>query len=196
MRTDDDHHPRAPHDEPFHAGEDPRQEPRAAEGEVRELLRQARVHIVKVWHAEQRREQYADDAGLLVGVDRVIPFGPRPSHGRQRQREIQRNLGEGGTDPDLPDERRSDAPKDPQARKRDIATEGVRDKVDRVAQIEQRPDAMVFAERCTPRLEKRLRGNHEDLHRYDPTNCREQTAKDQRVRLRARGGAPRRGLLV
>ena len=50
----------------------PREPRRLRVAEVGHLLRQARVHVVEMWHAEPPRQDHADDAAFLVRVDRVV----------------------------------------------------------------------------------------------------------------------------
>ena len=103
-----------------------------------------------------------------------------PADRGQREREVERNLGQRRTDADAPDERRPQAPEDAQPRQRDVAPERIGDEVDGVPEIEQGADAVVFAERGAPGLEERLRRNHEDFHRSEPGNCRKAEPKGQR----------------
>src|SRR4029079_17921020 len=56
------------------------------------------------------------------------------------------------------------APEYLQAWHRDIAAERIGDKINLMPERGQRPDAMEFAERRPPRLEKRLRGDHQNAH--------------------------------
>src|SRR5207237_4633575 len=84
---------------------------------------------------------------------------------RAEDEQIERQLAPGRTDADAVHERRPRAPKHPQARQRHVAPERVRDEIDRVAELDERANAMKFAERCAPGLEERLRCDHEDAHR-------------------------------
>ena len=45
----------------------------------------------------------------------------------------------------------------------DVTSERVGHQIDRVPELDERADAVVFAERGAPGLEKRLRGDHEDV---------------------------------
>ena len=51
--------------------------PRPAEREIRELLRQARVHVVEMRHAQQRRQHDADEPAFFVRVNRVVAAAER-----------------------------------------------------------------------------------------------------------------------
>ena len=62
------------------------------------------------------------------------------------------------------DERRTRASEHAQTRELDVTAEWIRDEVNGMPELEQRPDAMVFAERCPTGLEERLRGDHQDFH--------------------------------
>src|SRR5262249_18882691 len=72
LRADDDHDARAADDEALQRAEHRLDEARSAVGEVGELLRQARMHVVEVRQAQQPREHHAEPAPFLVRVDRVV----------------------------------------------------------------------------------------------------------------------------
>ena len=57
-----------------------------------DLLRQARVHVVEVRHAEHAGEDDADEAAFLVRVDGVVALAQRAADRRQREREVERHL--------------------------------------------------------------------------------------------------------
>ena len=78
---------------------------------------------------------------------------------------FERDLGPRRPNPDAVHKRGSQAAEDAQARQRHVTTKRVRDEINRMTQLEQCPDAMVFAERRSPGLEKRLRSDHQDFHR-------------------------------
>jgi hypothetical protein len=46
----------------------------------------------------------------------------------------------------------------------DVFAEWIGDEVDRVPEIQQRADAVIFAEWGAPRLEERLGGDHQNPH--------------------------------
>src|SRR6476646_3536078 len=56
-----------------------------------------------------------------------------------------------------------------------------------MAEFGERPDAVVFAEGCTPGLEEGLRSNHQDFHAARSLNCRERFGKGQRNSRSLRG---------
>ena len=62
------------------------------------------------------------------------------------------------------DERRPEAARDAQARHRDVVTERIGDEIDGVSERRQRANAMELGERRAPRLEERLRRDHQDVH--------------------------------
>ena len=94
----------------------------------------------------------------------VIPIRRRPPDRCKRERQVERNLGEGWTNTNLANQQRTRTPKDSKSRHRHIAAEGVGNEIDSVSKIDQRANPMVFAEWSATGLEKRLRGNHEDFH--------------------------------
>ena len=61
-------------------------------------------------------------------------------------------------------ERRSQAAEHSETGMGHVPTERVRNKINRVAELGQRADPVVLAERRPAGLEERLRGNHEDFH--------------------------------
>jgi hypothetical protein len=97
-------------------------------------------------------------------MDGVVLTLPCAVQRRQGQRHIQKELGRRRADLDAGDERRPGRAKNPQARQRDISPERISDEVDRVTEIEKRPDAVILAEGSAPRLEERLRGDHQYPH--------------------------------
>ncbi len=64
----------------------------------------------------------------------------------------------------MPHEWRPGRAKDPQAWHVDIGAEGIGDEIDRVAEVEKRPDAVILAEWRPPRLEEGLGSNHQNPH--------------------------------
>ena len=50
----------------------------------------------------------------------------------------------------------------------DIPAERIRDEVDRVAESQERPDAMELREGRAPGLEERLRRDHQNVHAGEP----------------------------
>ena len=85
----------------------PRISARTAEREVRELLRQARVHIVEVRHPQQFRQHDANEATLLVRMDHVVVRAERAAHDAECQEHIERQLRQRRTDLHAAQERRS-----------------------------------------------------------------------------------------
>ena len=162
--ANDDDDLRSPDDEPLHPRKRAAQHLRLAERKVRQLLRKARVHVVEMRNPEHRREHDADEASLFMRVDHVVAFRQGAPQRRHGQREIERRLREGRPDAHLADERRTQAAKHTQPRHRHIPPERIRDEVNRMPQLEECPDAVIFAEGCAPGLKERLRRNHEDLH--------------------------------
>ena len=70
-----------------------RDQRRPREAEVRQLLRQARVHVVEVRDAEAAAEPHAEDAGLFVRVDRVVGLLRRLAQRGHDQQHVQDQLG-------------------------------------------------------------------------------------------------------
>ncbi len=122
------------------------------------------MHVVQVRYAKRRGDRHADVAALFVRMDRIVALGGRPAQRGHGQREIERDFRQRGSNPHIPDERRTQAAKDAQPGHRHVAAERVGHEVNRMAELEKRPNAVVFAERRSPGLEKRLRSDHEDFH--------------------------------
>ena len=61
--------------EPFDALEHTPDDRRAGEREIRQLLRQAGVHVVQMRHSQQRRKDDADEPAFLVRMNRVVSAG-------------------------------------------------------------------------------------------------------------------------
>ena len=164
MRTDHDRHARAPDGGAFEALKKPAQHGRAAERKILELLRQAGMHVVEMRHAQRRRNQHADGGALFVRMNHVIARTARPIQRRHRQRQIQKQLR--GRRPDLHarHEGRPRRAENVQSGQFDVPAKWIGDEIHRVAKIEERANPVVFAERRAPRLEKRLRGDHQNVH--------------------------------
>ena len=131
---------------------------------VRELLRQARVHVVEMRDAQHGRQKHADEPSFFVRVDRVVALGERAPSRRQRHHRIERNLGERRPDLHTGDERRARAAEDAESGHRHIVAERVGDEVDVVTELGERADAVELAERCAAGLEKRLGRDHQQAH--------------------------------
>ena len=115
-------------------------------------------------NAGERREHDADGSPFLVGVDRVVLFADRPTERGYRERQVERDLRERRADPHAPDKRRPERPENPQARELDVTPERIGDEIDGMAQVEERADTVILAERRSPGLEERLRRNHQNAH--------------------------------
>ena len=122
------------------------------------------MHVVQVRETEDAREQHANEAPLLVRMDDVVAFGHRSADRRHGKRQVEGNLRERRTDPDVVDKRGPRAAKDAQARHLDVLAEGVGHEIDGVPQLDERADPVVLGEWSAPGLEKRLRRDHEDFH--------------------------------
>ena len=164
VRTNHDHHGRTADDEPLQHFKNSPEHPRSAEREVGELLRQAGVHVVQVWHPKDGRQNHADETPFLVRVDRVVPLAERPADDRDGEEGVERNLCERGADPHLPDKGGTPRAKHPETRDRDVLSERIRHQINGVSQLDQRADTVELAERRTPRLEEGLRSDHQDFH--------------------------------
>ena len=140
------------------------EQPRPAELEIRQLLRQARMHVVEMRDPQQPRQHDADGPALLVRVDVVVvPLAGR--RGGPSPRAAGRAGPSRATGRSARAARRAAASAmQPQARHRHVPSERVRHEIDRVAELDQRADTVVLAERRAPGLEERLRGNHQDAH--------------------------------
>jgi hypothetical protein len=133
--------------------------------EVRELLGQARVHVVQVRHPETPRDPGTEEPGLLVGMhDVVAPATRRPQRGDQQQ-PVEQQLHDRWADADATHERQAGRADDPQVRQLDIRPDRIRDQVHLMPQINEGLDAVEFAEGRAPGLEKRLRRQHQDAKR-------------------------------
>jgi len=163
-RTDDDDDARAADHEALDREKQAPGDSRAAEREIGQLLRQARVHIVQVRHAQRRGDHGADDAAFFVRVDRIVATGHGAPNRSQGQQGIERDLRERRTDLHAADQRRPQAAKHTQARHRHRLTEWIGDEIDLVPQRRQRADSMELAEGCAARLEERLGRDHQDAH--------------------------------
>jgi hypothetical protein len=155
---------RAADDEALQRAEDRFHHPRAAVGEIGELLRQARVHIVEMRQAQQTGQDDAEPAALFVRVHRVVLLGHRPAARGDRQRQVERQLLPRRPDADARHERRPGAAEDTKPRHRDVMAERIGHQIDGVTQLDERADAVVLAEGGAPGLEERLRRNHENAH--------------------------------
>ena len=132
---------------------------------LRELLRQARVHVVEVRHPQQRRQHDADEPAFFVRVDGVVAAGS--ARRTTDERRAARSSGSFASDGPIltrADERRPQAAKDAQPGHRDVVAERIRDQVDLVPERRERADPVKLAERRAARLEERLRRNHQDAH--------------------------------
>ena len=125
------------------------------------------MHVVEVRHAHHPGQHHADEARFLVRVDDVVAASEHAPDGGERQGDVERDLRERRADADPVQERRTEAAEDAQPRQADVAAERIGDQVDGVAQVGERADAVVLAERGAPGLEERLRRQHEDLHRFE-----------------------------
>ncbi len=125
------------------------------------------MHVVQVRYAQHGGQHDPDEPAFFVRVDGVVPVPARaqgtPERG-QREKRIERNLGERRSDPHAAHERRPQAAEDPEPGHRDVAAERVRHQIDLMAERRQRADAMKFAERGAPRLEERLGCDHQNAH--------------------------------
>ena len=133
--------------------------------EVAELLGQAGVHVVQVGHAQPLRQPQAEHSGFLVGVDRVVPAGARQPRRGDGQQQVEQDLDRRRADADAAHERRPGAAEDLEARDPHVPAERVGHQIHPVAELAERPDAVVLAERGSARLEERLRGKHQDPRR-------------------------------
>ena len=107
-----------------------------AVGEVRELLRQARVHVVEVRHAEHAPPAaHADQPAFLVRVHGVVAAAER-ARGSAVDASARRAAALASDGPMLNagDERRAQAAEHPQPGHLDVAPERIRDQIDRVTQ--------------------------------------------------------------
>ena len=86
------------------------------------------------------------------------------THGRERQRQVEGNLLKRGTDPHPVQKRRTQAAEHAQARQIDGLAKRVGDEIDRVPELEERPDAVILAEGRATGLEEGLRSDHQDAH--------------------------------
>jgi hypothetical protein len=162
--ADHDDRRRSGHHQPLERAERADQEPRPAEHEVRQLLGQARVHVVQMRHAQQPGEQQTNRPALFVRMHVVEAPLEADVKGLESQQQVQRHLGKRWSDSHAPHKWRPPAPVHLQAAQRHVPPEGIRHEIHRVAEVGQRPDPMVFAERRAPGLEERFGGDHEDAH--------------------------------
>ena len=165
---DDD--PRATNHELLEPAQHPREPRRLRVAEVADLLRQARVHVVEMRHAEPPGQDDADDAAFFVRVDDVVLAREREARGRQGQRQVEGDLGPRRADAHVLDERRPQAATNRQTAHLDVASERVGHQIDGMTQRDERPDAMKFGEGRAPGLEERLRCDHQDVHAGWPPN--------------------------
>ena len=138
---------------------------RPAEREVRELLRQARVHVVEVRHPQQRGEHDADEPAFFVRVDGVVAPGEgAPERG---QRRAARRAGASRATARSSRGARTAAAAQRNTRRPgivDVLAERIGDEIDLMAERGQRADAMKLAERRAARLEERLGRDHQNAH--------------------------------
>jgi hypothetical protein len=164
VRADHDRHARSPDCRPLEHLKHPAQHGRFAERKVLQLLRQARMHVIDVRNAQCGGNYHANRRAFLVRMDRIVAAAACAIEGRQCKREIQKDLGCRGADLHTRDERRSCRSEDAKSWQDHVLAEGVRDEVNSVAEIEKCADTVILAEWSTPRLEKRLGGDHQNVH--------------------------------
>src|SRR6185312_701357 len=98
-------------------------------------LRQARVHVVEMRHAEYRGERHAEPTALFVRVHRVVFPTERTPARRHEQRGVERQLLPRGPDADAVDEGWARRPKHAKAGQTDVVPEWICDKIDRMAEL-------------------------------------------------------------
>jgi len=91
-----------------------------------------------------------------VGVDIVELPLQADVQGLQGQQDVERHFRERRPDLHPPDEGRAPAAMHLQPGKRDVPAERIRDEIDRVAEVGQRANPMVFAERRAPGFKERF----------------------------------------
>ena len=147
------------------APEGRQQQPRPAELEVRQLLRQARVHVVEVRHAAATGRATRPIAPPSSCECTRSNFHFRPTCSALRASSA--SSGTFASDGPI-FTRRTNGGRQLRCTfkpgKRDVSAERIGDEIDRVAEVGQRADPVVFAERRAPRLEERLGGDHQDAH--------------------------------
>ncbi len=149
----------------FHPFERAPQQPVSGEPEVRQLLGEARVHVVQVRDAEPSRQPDAEQPGLLVRMDRIVLPPPRLPERGHDQVAVEQDLGPGRPDGHARQPRRTAGPDDAQIRQRHVRTKRVRDEVHKMPQLYQRLDPVVLAEGRAAGLEEGLRRQHQYLER-------------------------------
>ena len=92
------------------------------EAEVRELLGQARMHVVEVRHAERARQQHADDASLFVRMHEVVLLPARLPPGRDGEKRSSTSFVTEGPIRDAGRKWRAGRSDDAQIRQRDVGT--------------------------------------------------------------------------
>ena len=122
------------------------------------------MHIVEVRNAENPPEDDAGKGRLLVGEDRVIPAAQERPEGGEEQQGVERDLDEGRTDFDPSNTEEIRDPSDSQTGEGDVLPERIGHEVGLVTQVGEGFEADINADRGSPRLEKRLGGEHQDLH--------------------------------
>ena len=145
--------------------EQAREHARAAEREIRQLLRQARMHVVEMRHAEQppRSARRCCCPLRASGRHRTDPTQRR----RIAVNASVRSSGIFAIDGPIRTSRTNGGRRHRKTRRPGIDTSRPNGYVTRSTvwpSSSKRANAMVFAERRSPGLEERLRGNHEDSH--------------------------------
>ena len=122
----------------------PRQPLGVAIAEVGDLLRQTRMHVVEMRHAQALRQQHANRAAFFVRMNGVIPARQRQARGRHGHADVERHFHPRRADADARDERRPETAMNAQTRHIDVAAERVRDEIDGMSQHGQRANPMKF----------------------------------------------------
>jgi hypothetical protein len=105
-----------------------------------------------------------NQAHLFMRMNGIVSFRHDAAEDREYHQGVESQLGERRPDADAAHERWPQAAKDAQAWKLDVTADGIRDEIDVMAELAQRLDAVIFAERRAARLEERLRREHQDAH--------------------------------
>src|SRR5215471_10704411 len=122
------------------------------------------MHVVDMRHAQERRQQNADEPGLFMRMDRVVAGSESAPDDGQCQQKIEWNLRERWPHPDTANKGRPPAAKQSKPVHRHVASERISDEIDLMPELSERSDAMELAERRAARLEERLGRNHQKAH--------------------------------
>jgi hypothetical protein len=129
----DDESVRAADGLPLEPAEDSYNRREIAKIKVRELLGQARMHVIEVTDPENARQERSETSRLLVRVDEIVTLLSEQGYDLDEYQEIEKQLRPRGADLDLLQAGQLSHAMDGQSRKIDILSERIGHKIDPMA---------------------------------------------------------------